>query len=240
MGVCGRWPLVSKRTARLLNDPILKRQVDERLDADGWVRPALQKRAEDTRDRLIEAAEEVFAEKGYSGARINDIAARADVSAASVYVRFKDKDGLFNAVLDRFREQIATILDHFLNGIALDEVDTETALHAIVMDNADKLTRNAGIMRATLQRGLSEPDIMARFLNMRQMLITHITAFVARRSADETPDAIRARVTDAFDTIYGGLLTRIILCGERSEPFEFAAYLAELVTPHILNERQQQ
>lgn len=227
-----------KRAEQIWNDPALKGQV-EQLDADGWVRPTSQKRAEDTRDRLIEAAEEVFAESGYTGARINDIADRAGVSPASVYVRFKDKDGLFNAVLDRFREQIGAILDHFFNSQRLDDVDTETVIHAVVMDNAYKLTRNAGIMRATLQRGLSEPEIMARYHRMRQTLIDNIAGFVAKRVLDEDPSAIHARVTDAFDTIYGALITRIILQGDRSEPDAFATYLSELLTPHILSIKEK-
>ncbi|MGB1095774.1 MAG: hypothetical protein ACPG09_04880, partial [Paracoccaceae bacterium] len=93
----------------------------------------------------------------------------------------------------------------------------------------------AGIMRATLQRGLSEPDIMARYHRMRQTLIDNIAGFVAKRNPEANAAAIYARVTDAFDTIYGALITRIILQGDRSDPFGFATYLSELITPYILN-----
>ena len=225
---------MQKRAAQILNDPAMKEQV-KRLDAGGWVHPTSQKRAEDTRDKLIEAAEAVFAEKGYTGARINDIAERAGVSPASVYVRFKDKDGLFNAVMDRFRGQIGDVLDHFFNGPGLDGVDTETAIHATIMDNAHKMTRNAGIMRAILQRGLSEPEIMARYHRMRQTMNDHIATFIAKRHPAEDKEAVRARVTDAYDMIYGALISRIILQGDRSDPLEFATYLGELIAPHILN-----
>lgn len=225
---------MSKSSAPLLKNPALQAGLKQ-LDADGWVRPAVQKRAEDTRDRLIEAAEDVFAEKGYTGARINDIAARADVSPASVYVRFKDKDGLFNAVLDRFRDNAKAILDHFLDGPSLNDVDTETVIHAIVLDNAVKFQQHAGIIRATLQRGMSEPETMARFLNLRQTLIDRVSDFVAKRSPNEQPSAIQARVAEMFDVIYGTLVMRLSFRGDRSDPQDFVALLADMVIPNILD-----
>lgn len=44
-----------------------------------------------TRDRLIEAASAVFAEQGFGGANITDIAARAGISGPAVYKHFEGK-----------------------------------------------------------------------------------------------------------------------------------------------------
>lgn len=224
---------LNKRAGQLIKDPALREQLKQ-LDADGWVRPISQKRAEDTRDKLIEAAEEVFAEKGYTGARINDITERAGMSPASVYVRFKDKDGLFNAVLDRFRDQAGAMIGHFFDGSALDGIATESAIHATILDNAVKFSQHAGIIRATLQRAMSEPETMERFLRLRQTLIDHISEFVARRQPDENIAAIKARMADALDAIYGALIMRVIFQGDRSSPEEFAKFLADLIVPHII------
>ncbi|MEN8722377.1 MAG: TetR/AcrR family transcriptional regulator [Alphaproteobacteria bacterium] len=225
---------LSKRAEQLIKDPALLQQLNQ-LDAAGWVRPTSQRRAEDTRDRLIEAAEEVFAEKGYTGARITDITDRAGLSPASVYVRFKDKDGLFNAVLDRFRDQAGAMIGHFIDGTALDGVKTESAIHATVIDNAVKFSQHAGIIRATLQRAMSEPETMERFLRLRQTLIDHISGFVARRQPNEDAAAIKARMADAFDVIYGALIMRIIFQGDRSSSEEFATFLAGLIVPYIID-----
>ncbi len=228
---------MSNRAGQLIKDPILRQQLKQ-LDAEGWVRPISQKRAEDTRDRLIEAAEEVFAEKGYTGARVNDITDRAGMSPASVYVRFKDKDGLFNAVLDRFRDQAGAMIGHFLDGSALEGVATEAAIHATILDNTVKFSQHAGIIRATLQRGMSEPEMMERFLRLRQTLIDHISGFVARRQPHEDAAAIKARMADAFDAIYGALIMRVIFQGDRSSPEDFATFLADLIVPYIITAKQ--
>jgi AcrR family transcriptional regulator len=55
--------------------------------------------ARDTRGRLLDAALLVFAEKGYDGAGIRDIAARAQANSAMVQYHFGGKEGLYQAVL---------------------------------------------------------------------------------------------------------------------------------------------
>jgi AcrR family transcriptional regulator len=61
-----------------------------------------------TIDRILDAAEEEFAEKGVSGARVERIAARADVAKALIYYYFKGKDELLKAVIARaLRESVS-------------------------------------------------------------------------------------------------------------------------------------
>ena len=47
----------------------------------------------------------MFAEKGYDGAKLADIAEEAGVSVGAVYFRFKDKDALFLAIAETFIEE---------------------------------------------------------------------------------------------------------------------------------------
>ena len=50
------------------------------------------------REDVIAAASQVFSAKGFHGAQVSEIAARAEVSLASVYQLFASKDDLFEAV----------------------------------------------------------------------------------------------------------------------------------------------
>src|ERR1043166_4115363 len=52
---------------------------------------------EATRANILAIATEEFAEKGFSGARVDDIAARTDTSKRMIYYYFGDKEGLFVA-----------------------------------------------------------------------------------------------------------------------------------------------
>ncbi|KQR60297.1 TetR family transcriptional regulator [Acidovorax sp. Leaf160] len=57
--------------------------------------------ADATRSRLLDAAEQVFYDKGVSRASLNDIACAAGATRGAIYWHFKDKGDLFNAMMDR-------------------------------------------------------------------------------------------------------------------------------------------
>ena len=53
-----------------------------------------------SRERLLETATELFAEKGYAATSVREIVKRAGVSKPVLYYYFKSKEGLFYAILD--------------------------------------------------------------------------------------------------------------------------------------------
>src|SRR5437588_9810084 len=52
-----------------------------------------------TRDRILAAAAEVFAERGYEGAAMSDVARRAGFTTGAIYGRFRDKAELLLEVV---------------------------------------------------------------------------------------------------------------------------------------------
>src|SRR3954447_26648782 len=58
------------------------------------------RRAAATRARIVEAADRLFAERGYPATTIDPVAAEADVAVETVYARFKNKRNLLGAYLD--------------------------------------------------------------------------------------------------------------------------------------------
>jgi len=59
----------------------------------------LQETRMETVRRILEAATEIFAEKGFAGARMDEIARRARVNKATIYYRIGDKEALYERVL---------------------------------------------------------------------------------------------------------------------------------------------
>ena len=57
--------------------------------------------AEETRSRILDAAERVFSERGVSRTSLEDIAHAAAVTRGAIYWHFKDKRDLFAAMVDR-------------------------------------------------------------------------------------------------------------------------------------------
>jgi AcrR family transcriptional regulator len=68
--------------------------------------PAPQRRA-----LIEEAAARLFAERGYAGARLDDVAAAADVTKPMLYRHFESKKALYLALLERHREQLGGFLE---------------------------------------------------------------------------------------------------------------------------------
>ena len=64
-----------------------------------WTR---ERRLEHTRSLLLDAAEEVFAEKGFTPATLDDIAHTAGYTKGAIYKHFATKEDLFLAVSDRY------------------------------------------------------------------------------------------------------------------------------------------
>ncbi|MCJ0977230.1 TetR family transcriptional regulator [Rhodococcus sp. ARC_M12] len=54
-----------------------------------------------TRHNILEVATEEFADKGFAGARIDEIAQRTHTTKRMLYYYFTDKEGLYKAVLER-------------------------------------------------------------------------------------------------------------------------------------------
>ncbi|MDP6376384.1 MAG: TetR/AcrR family transcriptional regulator [Pseudomonadales bacterium] len=61
---------------------------------------------EQTRNRILDAAEELFADEGYSAASLRAIAQRAGVNLAAAHYHFGSKTGLFAAAIHRHAEPL--------------------------------------------------------------------------------------------------------------------------------------
>jgi len=64
------------------------------------------RRSRETKDKLLNAAEHIFLEKGYDNATTREISARADLGAGTFYVHFRDKREIFDALVRRSNREM--------------------------------------------------------------------------------------------------------------------------------------
>lgn len=98
-------------------------------------------------EKIIHAARAVFAEKGYSGTHVDEIAARAGVNKATLYYQIGDKDTLYAHVIHQVLGNIAGVLAE----------DVGKATHP-----ADKLKRYINGIAAAVDKNPELPSIMMR------------------------------------------------------------------------------
>lgn len=102
-------------------------------------RPRWQRRADDRPREICAAALDVFAEKGFAAAKLDEIARRAGVSKGTLYLYFSDKQELFRAVV---RSAVVPNMEALT--VAVAETDRELAdvvrgFLAQFADNAERL-----------------------------------------------------------------------------------------------------
>jgi AcrR family transcriptional regulator len=100
-------------------------------------KPRWQRRSEDRPREICEAALEVFAEKGFAAAKLDEIARRAGVSKGTLYLYFKDKADLFRAVVrDAIVPNIA-----YANTVALADAPFADVVRGLLVRFAENATR---------------------------------------------------------------------------------------------------
>ncbi|MBB5156122.1 TetR/AcrR family transcriptional regulator [Saccharopolyspora phatthalungensis] len=107
---------------------------------------ARRKRAgtrQEARDDILKMATKEFADKGYAGARIDDIARRTQTTKKMIYYYFGDKEGLYRAVLER---SIASIRDEEQR-VHVDDLDPVNALRRVIELTFDYHERDPDFVR---------------------------------------------------------------------------------------------
>src|SRR6188472_2034037 len=72
--------------------------------------------AAERREQLIEISRRLFAERGFDGTSVEEVAARAEVSKPVVYEHFGGKEGLYAVVVDREVRRLLDMMQTALTG----------------------------------------------------------------------------------------------------------------------------
>ena len=73
--------------------------------------PAAPAVEQDTKQRIRDVALELFADQGYDGTSLRQIAERLDITKAALYYHFKSKDEIVASVLQTMLEQVDALID---------------------------------------------------------------------------------------------------------------------------------
>ncbi|MEZ0322730.1 MAG: TetR/AcrR family transcriptional regulator [Hydrogenothermaceae bacterium] len=66
-----------------------------------------------TRDRLLEAAKQLFSEKGYHETRVSDIVSKAEVAQGTFYIYFKSKEDIFLQLIKKIHKELLDKLSKY-------------------------------------------------------------------------------------------------------------------------------
>ena len=130
--------------------------------------------------RILAAAETVFAEKGFLGARIDDIAVLADVNKSMLYYHIGNKERIYEVILHRHFKKIADALENALKDCEdpIEGLRTVVDIHAAMFDSADKTPRTVAHELAGGSRH------MTRTILDEYVRINSFTASIVRKGVE--------------------------------------------------------
>lgn len=64
------------------------------------------KKAEERRNEILEAADELFGQKGFDGTSTNDILEKVGIARGTLYHHFKSKEDIMDALIDRYSDAL--------------------------------------------------------------------------------------------------------------------------------------
>jgi AcrR family transcriptional regulator len=141
-----------------------------------WTR---ERRLERTRALLLDAAEAVFAEKGFTSASLDDIARTAGYTKGAIYKHFAAKEDLFLAVSDRYWRRYFDNFAEVLSG------STEVGARELdeVARRWRQLSRDRGAEHAALGHEftlylLRNPDARERVSAKRSEVVEALAKFI--------------------------------------------------------------
>ncbi|QLQ11568.1 MAG: TetR/AcrR family transcriptional regulator [Nocardioidaceae bacterium] len=152
-------------------------------------------RADATRARLLEAAIEAFAEKGFHGTTTRDIATAAGMSPAALYVHHKSKEELLYLISRSGHEEVLRLV----RDTAASSADPVTALRQLMHDFALHHARYHTVARiVNYELAALEPDHLSEIRQIRHEIQREVRELVERgvaAGAFHTPDPRLAGTT---------------------------------------------
>jgi TetR/AcrR family transcriptional regulator len=124
------------------------------------VTPKRERRKEARPGELLDAALDLFVEKGFSATRVEEVAARAGVSKGTLFLYFQSKEDLFKAVV---RENIANKFPTWQEEFATFEGTSADMLRYALVSWWERIgkTRASGITKLVMSEAQNFPEIAA-------------------------------------------------------------------------------
>ncbi len=208
-----------------MSGPDLKAKPPHNAKATGGVRKA---QAAERRRLLLEAALELFSERGYRNASVRELTRATGVTEAVLYHYFENKAGVLKAVLSEYAPfaRISEVAE------AQSSAPLESALQELALAIMSVMTRRRQLMLTMLSESAGDPELASMFSGFLTRFTDNLGQFLTVRQ-DRGEIAADADTRSAAQSFVGALLVRFLttalsgqgdLTAERDD--EFAAQLA--------------
>ncbi len=170
--------------------------------------------------RILRAAIEVIAERGFKGASTSEIARRAEVAEGTIFRHFKTKQLLLNHIVEPFLEHVVApiAVDEFTRLAGAEYASFAEFLRTLLRERMELVRRELPIFRILVQELPVRPELrplLERHLAGRVLpvMFAAIERFQARGEVVAAPPSSIVRMM--ISMMAGYLITRHLILPER-------------------------
>ncbi|MCP5057849.1 MAG: TetR/AcrR family transcriptional regulator [bacterium] len=174
-----------------------------------WVREGRQSRSQKTQESLLDAAEELFSQKGADGTSLADVAARAGCSVGALYHHFRDKKALLYAVFDRFGEQFRATTREATDPARWEGASVADVLRGYVEFALEQGRTHPGFQQAGLEASLRDATLREHLARVRSELEQGLTELLLARRAEIGHTEPTLAIDFVLDQLASMLKTRL-------------------------------
>lgn len=105
-----------------------------------------------SKQRILEAAEQIFAEVGFDGARVDDIASKAGVNKALIYYYFESKDAILDELFEKLMDDGKSVQSRTLSDYP--DMDREDMFMAFMEKNLEFALSHKNLIKIALTESM--------------------------------------------------------------------------------------
>ena len=200
------------------------------------------KKSDLTKERILNAAEMEFAEKGLYGARIDEIALKANANKRMIYSYFGNKEELYTIVLDKVYKELGTAEEKLLS----QELSPADAIENTIYMYFEFLYSHPNFVKLVMWENLNE----AKYIELSEVPIIKDTAFKMLKNIikkgmvegafkseidiDEIAFSLNMFCFSYFSNIHTMSRLMKIDFEKKEQMLKRADHVAELIMQHIL------
>ena len=176
--------------------------------------------AQRTRDAILEAAEACFAERGFEGTRLEDIARQVGIRRASIVYYFRDKAELYDAVLADVIDDLLERVTPVLTGPGSLVERSVAAVSTWIDYVASRPTAARLMLREVADGDADHPPALVRHTRPFYDLIERLPASQPSDPIAHTVDPVQLATMVAGSTVFFFAAMPTLLPGTPFDPYQ--------------------
>lgn len=173
------------------------------------IRPPLQRRSQESLERVLQAGFELLKEQGFEGFTLQEVSRRAGVSIGSIYARVPSREALIIAIYERAMGWTAESDEELSRDARRDDLGPRERLETIVIDAGTTMLAQSDTLRVFMRQAPLNPDIWERGAEKSQNSARNFARAVLERREDISHPDPELAVDVAWRMLYCTVARRI-------------------------------